>query len=113
MNLFSYKENKEGLLEKLIERINDIEQRERIVIKMPFGCKVTRIEIYCSDALVIERGGYFGEKFNGVVSIQAYNDYTNKHANKSTYSYKNELLGYIPKLVDNLYTVAFEEVVTA
>lgn len=113
MNLSNYKNNKEGLLKKLIERINEIEQRERIVIKFPFGSKLTRIEIYCSDALIIDRVGWFGEKFNGVVSIQVYTDYTNKHVDKSTYSYKKELLDYIPKLIDKVYKITFEEVITA
>ncbi len=113
MNLFNYKENKEGLLKKLIERINEIEQRERIVIKFPFGSKFTRVEIYCSEALVIDKVGYFGEKFNGVVSLQVYNDYTNKHIEKSTYSYKNDFIKYIPTLVDKLYKAAFEEAATA
>lgn len=113
MNLSDYKENKEGLLKKLIERVNEIEQRERIVIKFPFGSKFTRIEIYCSEALIIDRAGYFGEKFDGVVSIQVYTDYTNKHVDKSTYSYKKELVDYIPKLIDKLYKFTFEEVVTA
>lgn len=113
MNLSNYKQNKEGLLKKLIERINEIEQRERIVLKFPFGCNINRIEIYCSEASINERAGWFGEKFDGVVSMQVYNDYTNKHSEKSTYSYKKELLDYIPKLIDKVYKAAFDEVVTA
>lgn len=113
MNISDYKENKEGLLKKLIERVNEIEQRERIVIKLPFNCELTRVEIYCSESCIIERVGWFGEKFDGMVSIQAFDTFTNKAIQKSSYSYKKELINFLPTMVDKLYKIAFKTVVTA
>ncbi len=98
------KTNTNEVLNELIKRVKDIEQRERIVLKMPFGCSVNRIEIYCSETPTQDNAGsvFFGEKFDGVLTIQQFNDYTNKSYSKSSFSYKNEFLQLLPKLIERL-----------
>jgi hypothetical protein len=106
MNLHNYKDNKQLLVAKIIERLHDFNQRERIVINMPFGCNVNRLEIYCSETAPSGNNDFFGVKFRGIVSLQSFNDYTNKPYEKSSYSYENELITFIPRLIDNLFKVA-------
>lgn len=95
------------LSSEIIKRLENIECRERIVIKMPFGENINRIEIYCSETATSSSSGItealFGDKFEGIVTLQVFKDYDNKAASKSSYSYKKELIRYIPKLVDKLY----------
>jgi|688.fasta_scaffold84330_4 hypothetical protein len=96
----------EMLLNEITNRLNDFSQRERIVIKFPFGRDINRLEIYCSETAPKDSGiGEIisGPKFDGIVTIQVFNDYTNKAAQKSSYSYKNELLNYLPKLIEKMY----------
>jgi hypothetical protein len=96
----------ETLTNILIERVNDIEQRERIVLKFPFGNDINRIEIYCSETDTKDTLGNMlgGAKFNGIVTMQVFRDYTNKSTEKSSYSYKKEFLNYLPKLVNIIYS---------
>jgi hypothetical protein len=103
MNISNY--NEQTLTEELIKRLKDIDSRERIVIKLPFGHSVNRVEIYCSETSTDKGGfdGFFGKKFNYVVTLQQFNDYTNKAACKSSYSYETELLNYIPTLCKKLF----------
>ena len=95
--------NAEQLTGILIERLKEIEQRERIVLKFPFSHALNRIEIYCSETET-KGNGYFGNTFNGIVTLQVFNDYGNKPVEKSSYSYQNEMLNFIPKLVQNIYS---------
>ena len=95
--------NAEQLTKILIDRLKEIEQRERIVLKFPFSHAINRIEIYCSETEA-KGNGYFGNTFNGIVSMQVFNDYTNKPIEKSSYSYQNEMINFIPKLVKNIYS---------
>lgn len=104
MNIKNHTE--ETLTIELIKRLKDIDSRERIVIKMPFGCEVNRVEIYCSETDTnTMRGEFFGKKFPYVVTLQQFNDYTNKAVSKSSYSYETELITFIPKLVTNLFSI--------
>ena len=98
--------NQEELLRELNHRIGDISQRERIVLNFPFGKDINRIEIYCSETAPNDSamGSMIsGPKFNGIVTIQVFTDYTNKAAQKSSYSYKKELLTYLPTLITKIY----------
>ena len=104
MKLRNY--NKESLTLELVKRLNDISQRERIVLNFPFGENINRIEIYCSETAPNDAAAgaaMCGEKFCGIVSLQVFTDYTNKPQSKSSYSYKKELLNYIPTLVEKVY----------
>ena len=96
----------ETLINTLIDRVGDIEQRERIVLKFPFGNAINRIEIYCSETDTKDTSGsmFSGAKFNGIVTMQVFRDYSNKASEKSSYSYKKEFLNYLPKLVDTIYS---------
>jgi hypothetical protein len=94
--------NAEQLTKILIDRLKEIKQRERIVLKFPFSHAINRIEIYCSETEP-KGNGYFGNVFNGIVSLQVFNDYGNKPIEKSSYSYQNEMINFIPKLVQNIY----------
>jgi hypothetical protein len=94
---------KESLSVELINRIKDIDSRERIVLKMPFGHEVNRVEIYCGETEVKGNNEWFGKKFTYVVTLQQFNDYTNKPIAKSSYSYESELINYIPRLCDKLF----------
>lgn len=100
------KYNKETLTAILIERVGEIDQRERIVLKFPFGNAINRIEIYCSETDTKDSLGsmFGGEKFNGILTMQVFRDYTNKASEKSSYSYKKEFLNYLPKLVEIIYS---------
>jgi len=109
MNITKYKNDKNLFLNRLKERLSDFNQRERIVINMPFGCNLNRLEIYCSETAPNENTGFFGEKFRGIVTLQTFTDYTNKAANKTSYSYETELLKYLPELVNKIFIVAFNE----
>jgi hypothetical protein len=99
MKIENYKEDPQMLIDILLGRLIEIEQRERIVLKFPFGHLINRIEIYCGETEA-KTSGYFGDPLPGITTIQVFTDYTNKAQNKSSYSYKNELLGYIPKLIE-------------
>jgi hypothetical protein len=100
MNILNY--NEQTLTTELIKRVNDIDQRERIVIKMPFAHDINRIEIYCSETYG-NPSVFGGEPFPGIVTIQQFNDYTNKPYGKTSYTFKGEFLRYIPNLVGKLY----------
>jgi len=96
---------------KLIERIKDLEPRERIVISFEFGASINRIEIYMGETLTNSGslGVMFGGKqFSNVVTLQQFNDYTNKAASKSSYSYETELIQFIPKLVNKLVSHLYQ-----
>jgi len=86
---------------EILKRLKDFSQRERIVISLPFGSPLTRIEIYCSETPTKE--SYLGgKKFNGIVTLQTFAEYDNKANEKSSYSNENELLTFIPKLIDKV-----------
>lgn len=93
------------LLDTLVERIKDIEQRERIVIKFPFAHQINRIEIYCSETEPKDTAGtmFGGSKFNGILSLQVFTDYTNKPTEKSSYTYQREFFNYLPTLIEKLF----------
>jgi len=104
MKLSNY--NKETLTAELLNRLNDFSSRERIVISFPFAASISRVEIYCSETTPDNNSAgtaLFGAKLNGIVSLQVFTDYTNKPQSKSSYSYKKELLNYIPSLVEKMY----------
>ena len=103
MKLADYK--KEDFKIELEKRVKDICQRERIVIKFPFGCKIKRVELYCSETEP-KTNGYFGEPFDGIFSLQEFQDYSNKPTSKGSYSYKTEFLNYLPKFIDKCYELA-------
>jgi len=92
----------ETLSSYLLERLKDIDRRERIVVRMPFGHCINRIEIYCSET---ETTGseILGNKFTYQIVLQQFNDTTNKPVSKTSYSYKSELFRFIPKLCKNLF----------
>lgn len=92
----------ETLSSYLIERLKDIDRRERIVIRMPFGHEINRIEIYCSES---ETTGseILGNKFRYQIVLQQFNDRTNKPVSKTSYSYQAELFRFIPKLCTRLF----------
>jgi hypothetical protein len=111
MNLIKYKPDE--LTSLLSERLKDFDCRERIVIKFPFSSTIKRVEIYCSEVEPDRNSAgtaLFGQKLNGITSIQVFTDYSNKPANKSSYSYKKELLNYIPKLVGKMFAASIEKV---
>lgn len=97
--------NQSELTAELIKRVNEITWRERIVIRMPYGCSIDRIEIYCSETSV-NASPYSGTPFPGIVTLQQFNDIGNKSAFKSSYSYKSEFLNYLPKMAEKLYQFA-------
>lgn len=96
---------------KLIERIKDLEPRERIVLSFEFGTSINRIEIYMgetptnSGSLGIMFGG---KQFSNVVTLQQFNDYTNKSVSKTSYSYETELIQFIPKLISKLNATLYQ-----
>ena len=100
------KHNQETLLNTLIDRVKDFEQRERIVLKFPFSHDINRIEIYCSETEPKDTAGsmFSGDKFNGIVSLKVFKDYSNKHIESSSYSYKKEFMNYLPKLISVIYS---------
>ena len=93
----------QSLSEYLINRLKDIDRRERIVIRMPFGHDINRIEVYCSET---ETTGseLLGVKFTYQIVLQQFNDVSNKAYSKTSYSYQNELFKFIPKLCSNLFS---------
>ena len=102
------KENKEIIISKLLERISEMESRERIVLKLPFGCKVKRVEFYMSETPTKSSGaGEFlsGTPFNYMFSFSTYENYTNKVCEKSSYTYKKEFFDYLPRLIDKLINI--------
>jgi hypothetical protein len=103
----------ETLTAILTDRVNDIDCRERIVIKFPFGAQINRVEIYCGETLP-DNGSpataMFGSKLPGITSIQVFTDYSNKAESKSSYSYKKELLRYVSQLVNKMFAAAKETV---
>ncbi len=107
MNLINFKDNQNLLVEKLKERLSDFNQRERIVLNFPFGTNINRLEIYCSETAPNDNTSYFGSKFRGIVKLQTFIDYTNNAAQTSSYSYENELLNYLPQLVEKIFIVGF------
>ena len=96
----------ETLTKELMKRVNEIDCRERIVVKFPFTANINRIEIYCGETAPdnnISGTALFGNKLSGITSIQVFTDNSNKATNKSSYSYKKELINYIPSLVQKMY----------
>jgi hypothetical protein len=92
----------ETLTDYLIKRLQDIDRRERIVISMPFGHDINRIEVYCSETETTG-GDLLGTKFQYQIVLQQFNDYTNKAISKTSYSYMDELFTFIPKLCKKLF----------
>jgi hypothetical protein len=95
------------LLAKITDRLSDIEQRERMIIRFPFGHQFNRIEIYCSETATNPSAigeAMSGEAFDGIVKLQVFTDYTNKPAQTSSYTYKKELFAFLPKFVDKIYS---------
>lgn len=97
--------NKQEFINELIKRINTFEKRERIVIKLPYGAEINRIEIYMSEVATqtSSAGAIFsGKPFPYVVKLTQYNDCTNKVFKSTSYSYRTELLEFIPKLIQRI-----------
>jgi hypothetical protein len=97
------------LLIKVQERVNELEQRERIVIKLPFASKLTRVEIYCSETQPNSNSAgqaISGKQFEGVLKISVFNDYGNKPIETSSYTYVKEFNQYLPTLISKLYQFA-------
>ena len=85
--------NSTMLYGQIWSRVSDIEQRERLVLKLPFGSPITRIEIYCGET--VKQASDFGimvsgAAFDGPVSISVFSDYGNKPTQKMSYTYKAE-----------------------
>ena len=100
------------LTEELIKRIKDMDCRERIVIQFPFMAQITRVEIYCSETAPDNNSSgtaVFGQKLKGITTIQVFTDYSNKPKSKSSYSYKKELLNFIPNLTLKLFAASKEK----
>jgi len=97
------------LLNKLAERLKEITQRERIVIKLPFGKDLTRVEFYCSETEP-NRGSagqvFSGKQFDGILKISAYAEYNNKATNTTSYTYERELMSHLNSIVSNIYKIA-------
>jgi len=89
---------------ELMKRLKDFDQRERIVISMPYACNINRIEIYCSETAPTS-SAYSGSPFIGIVKLSQYNDYTNKSVKDTSYTYKEDLFKFIPRLCNNLFSL--------
>ena len=106
MKLNNYLTDKTALIDELKKRLSDIEQRERVILSMPFANKhLNRIEFYCSESSTKDTAGsmFFGEKFDGTFTISVFSDYGNKPLSKSSYSYKKEFFNYLPTLIDKVF----------
>ena len=108
MRVTKFKDSQE-MYSTLSATICEMDQRERIVLKFPFGSSVNRIEIYCGET-VNTMGSAMGEMIsgstlNGPTSISVFNDYTNKPASKSSYTYKNDILKHLHKVSEATFKI--------
>ena len=100
--------NKTEVLNEIITRMEHMESRERIVIAMPFACKIKRVEIYMSETATnrMSAGAMIsGEPFNYMVTVSVYANHDNKVSEKSSYSYKREFFEYLPILIGKLHKI--------
>jgi len=97
------------LLAELTKRLSKIDQRERIVVSLPFGKKVTKVEFYCSETTPNKSSSgiaFSGKQFDGILKVSIFNDYGSKPANTNSYTYVNELMGRIEAIVKGIYKIA-------
>lgn len=104
MELKNYQ--KSELFETLKTRINDFERRERIVISMPYNCKVNRVELYMGETFTDKSYcPIYGQTFKAKVTLSIFADSSNKAVKVLSFTYKNEFFDILDDYLDKLYSL--------